>query len=323
MERIDVELGAGAGRLTVDDLEPAGTLEVFAHLGEADGALDRVIVNTADEQEQNFIMGIGASVAVLGSTFVQIEQAERTDQVRMNGRDGDDILSASTDLMAVTLDGGDGLDSLFGGPGGDVLIGGADFDDFRGGPGDDVAHMGGGLSNRFSWAPGDGSDEIHGGPGPRDSLSFAGSNDAERFALAPADGGVRFTRDVGDIVMDLDDVEIADTRSNGGADRYEVGDLRGTAFTELNASLAPGLGTPNGNGAADRIDIAGTERDDRITITGKKLFSGALTVTGLPIKLGVSHAEVALDTLAIHTLGGDDSVDTSGLAPDVIGLEID
>ena len=45
-----------------------------------------MIVNTADEQEQNFIMGIGASVAVLGPTFVQIEQAERTDQVRMNGR---------------------------------------------------------------------------------------------------------------------------------------------------------------------------------------------------------------------------------------------
>ena len=39
--------------------------------------------------------------------------------------------------------------------------------------------------------------------------------------------------------------------------------------------------------------------------------------------LDISHAEAALDTLAIDTLGGDDTVDTSGLGPDVIGLDID
>jgi hypothetical protein len=316
VERIDLELGAAADRVTVDDLTEAGTFEVYVRLGDADGALDRVTVNTAREGEQNFVMGFDGKVIVLGPTFVQIEQPERTDQVRMNGRDGDDILSASTDLMAVTLDGGDGVDSLFGGPGRDVLIGGRDFDAIDGRRGDDVAYMGGGLGNRFSWAPGDGSDEIHGGPGPRDSMFFMGSADAERFAL---EGG-RFTRDVGNIVMELDDVEIVDALPLGGADAFTIGKARDVV--ELNASLAPSFGTPNGDGAADRVEIEGTDRDDDVTVTGQKLFSGALTVTGLPVKLGISHAEVALDTLVIDTLDGDDSVDTSGLAPDVIGLEV-
>ncbi len=94
-------------------------------------------------------------------------------------------------------------------------------------------------------------------------------------------------------------------------------------MTELNASLASSFGTPSGDGSADRMaTIAGTEGDDDVAITGKKVFSGALTVTGLPIRLGISHAELALDHLVIDTLGGDDSVDTSGLAPDVIGLEV-
>ena len=56
-------------------------------------------------------LGVAPNVIVLGPTFVQIEESERTDEVRMNGLGGDDLLSASTDLMKVTLDGGDGLDT--------------------------------------------------------------------------------------------------------------------------------------------------------------------------------------------------------------------
>ena len=315
VERIDVDLGAGAGRLTVDDLTPAGTFEVYARLGGADGAVDRVTANTADEQEQNFIMGVGADVYVLGSTFVQIEQSERTDRVRMNGRGGDDILSASTDLMEITLDGGDGLDSVFGGPGDDVLLGGDDFDDIRTGRGDDFVDTGRGFGSRVSWAPGDGSDTIRGGEGTRDSLFFLGSADAERFELARDGRRARFTRDVGSIVMDLDGVEIVDSVSGAGTDLYRVGDLRGTDVDELNASLQPA-------GDADRVEITGTDGDDDVTVKGSKVVFGSVQVTGLPVKLGLSFAEAARDTLLIDTLAGDDSVDTSGLAADVIGLEV-
>ena len=315
VERIDVELGSGAGRLTVDDLTAAGTWEVYARLGGADGAVDRVTVNTAEEQEQNFVLGVAPNVVVLGPTFVQIEESERADEVRMNGLGGDDLLSASTDLMKVTIDGGDGGDTLFGGPGDDVMLGGDDFDLITPRRGDDYVDTGRGFGSSVQWAPGDGSDVVRGGAGTRDGLFFFGSADAERFELEADGRRALFTRDVGNIVMDLDDVEVIDSVAGAGTDLYRIGDMRGTDIDELNASLQPA-------GEADRVEIEGTERDDDVTVTGTKVLFGSVQVTGLPVKLGISFAEIARDTLLIDTLGGDDTVDTSGLAPDVIGLEV-
>jgi hypothetical protein len=45
-------------------------------------------------------------------------------------------------------------------------------------------------------------------------------------------------------------------------------------------------------------------------------------VTGLSATVNITHAEVARDTLAIDTGAGDDLVDSSGLAPDTIGLTV-
>jgi hypothetical protein len=59
-----------------------------------------------------------------------------------------------------------------------------------------------------------------------------------------------------------------------------------------------------------------------VKITGKTVVSGSLTVTGLPIKLDVSHSDGPLDTLAIDTLAGNDTVDTAGLQPNTIGLDV-
>jgi hypothetical protein len=53
-------------------------------------------------------------------------------------------------------------------------------------------------------------------------------------------------------------------------------------------------------------------------VTGKTVFSGAVTVAGLAAKIGISHSDGLLDTLAIHTGG---TVDSSGLVPGTIGLE--
>jgi Ca2+-binding RTX toxin-like protein len=299
-----VEVRAGAG----DDRVEIGTdaWEVHTDLG---SGLDRAVVNDSDEGNQTSVSAFSGRVSVLAGVWATFAGAEPTDRLRVNGNGGRDILSASTDAMALTLDGGDDTDVILGGPGRDLLIGGDDFDDIKGGRGDDTAYMGADF-DRFSWAPGDGSDTVDGGPS-RDSLFFAGSGDAETFELA----GSRFTRDVGNIVMDLDDIEVVDTVAGGGADTFRIGR---SDVGELNASLAPGGGAAD----PDRIEIAGTEGADDVAVTGKKVVFGSATVTGLPVKLGVSVAQIGFDSLAIDTLGGDDSVDTSGLAPDVIGLEV-
>jgi hypothetical protein len=248
--------------------------------------------------------------ALVGGVIATFGGAEPTDRLRVNGNGGRDIVSASTDAMTLTLDGGDGGGVILGGPGRDTLVGGDDFDDVKGGRGDDVAYLDGDF-DRFSWAPGDGSDTVDGGAS-RDSLFFAGSADAETFELE----GDRFTRDVGGIVMELDDVEVVDAVAGPGADTFRIGR---SDVGELNASLSPGGGAAD----PDRVEIQGTEGADKVAVTGRKVVFGSATVTGLPVKLGISFAQVAFDTLAIDTLGGDDSVDTSGLGPDVIGLQVD
>ena len=307
VEYVDVNAGDGDDSITVDAIEDLW--EVHADLGAADGDLDRVTVDDSDEDDQSSIGNFGR-LSVLASVYVTLDGYELTDRLRLNGNGGEDILSASTDLMAITLDGGEDTDVVLGGPGRDTLIGGDDFDDIKGGRGDDTVFMGADF-DRFSWAPGDGSDTVDGGPGSRDSLFFLGSADAETFELA----GDRFTRDVGNIVMDLDGIEIVDAVAGAGADTFRIAD---SSVTELNASLAPGSGAND----PDRIEIEGTEGDDDVTVTGKKVVWGSATVTGLPVKLGISFAQIGFDTLAIDTLGGDDSVDTSGLGTDVIDLEV-
>jgi hypothetical protein len=323
VEIVGVAALSGADELTVDDLSQTDVFEVDGDVGAADGKVDRVVVNTnddANEQAQNSITAFSGTVAVLGPTFVQLANAERTDRLRMNGRRGDDLMSASTDAMKITLDGGADTNTLLGGPGDDVLLGGDDFDLIQGRKGDDVVRMGG-FFDSFTWNPGDGSDKVDGGPG-RDGMFFFGSGDAETVEFARNGGRLRLTRDVGNIVMDVGSVETFDTIAGGGADLLRIGDVRPVGVEEVNASLAPIPITAAGDATADRIEIHGSDGNDAVKITGQVVIGGSATVTGLPVKLGISHSDGLLDTLAIDTLAGNDTVDTSGLQPNTIGLDV-
>jgi hypothetical protein len=260
-------------------------------------------------------------VSVLGPTFVHFTDAEAADRLTVDGRGGDDILSASTAGMALTLDGDDGSDVVLGGPGDDTLIGGADFDDVKGGKGDDVARLGGDF-DRFSWAPGDGSDDVDGGAS-RDSLFFLGEDAAEAFEVSATGRRVRFTRDVSNIAMELSDVEEIDTLAGRGADTFAIGDLTGTPVELVDVSLSPGFGFPGGDGEADRVAVTGTDGDDELAVTGRVVVAGTATLSGLPARVNISHAEGSNDTLAIDTRAGDDTVDTSELPDGTIRLEVD
>lgn len=307
----------GADSIIVDDLSATDTFQVDALLAAGD---DRAIVNASSDDDQVSVSDFGA-VSVLGPTFVRFLEAEAADRLTVAGRGGDDILSASTAKMTLTLDGGDGSDVVLGGPGDDTLIGGADFDDVKGGKGDDVARLGGDF-DRFSWAPGDGSDDVDGGAS-RDSLFFLGEDAAEAFAVSATGRSVRFTRDVGQIAMELTDLEEIDTLAGRGADTFAIGDLSGTPVALVDVSLSPGFGFPGGDGEMDRVAVSGTDGDDELAVTGRVVVAGTATLTGLPATVNISHAEGANDTLAIDTRAGEDTVDTSGLADGTIGLEVD
>src|SRR5687768_9695251 len=144
--------------------------------------------------------------------------------VNMNG--GNDTFSATGNLAAliqITVDGGTGSDTILGSNGADLLLGG-DGDDFIDGQqGNDVALMGAG-NDVFQWDPGDGSDVVE-GQANTDRMLFNGSAGDEQFETSANGGRVRFTRNLGNIVMDLNDVEAIDLNALGGADKLTVNDM--------------------------------------------------------------------------------------------------
>ena len=130
-------------------------------------------------------------------------------------------------LIHLTIDGGAGNDTITGGDGADTLLGGDGNDTVTGGRGNDTALLGAG-DDTFIWNPGDGSDTVDGQAG-NDTLLFNGANINETIDISAANGGhARFTRDVANIVMDLDNVEQIKFNALGGADNITVNNLAGT-----------------------------------------------------------------------------------------------
>ena len=90
----------------------------------------------------------------------------------------------------------------------------------------------------------------------------------------------------------------------------------------------PVTGDPNSDTRSyKRIDDRTLEftgkKCGKVTVTGRVVVGGTATLAGLPATVNVSHAEGALDTLAIDTRGGKDTLDSTGFDPATIGLEVE
>src|SRR5262245_5670513 len=328
VERIDFTAKGGVDQITVNDLSGTDVTEVNLDLagvpgtGTGDGAADTVIVNGTNVDDMIQVVGAGTSYSVIGlPALVNVTGSEgANDSLVVKAQGGDDTVSAATlpaDVVKLTLDGGTGDDTLLGSQGADRLLGGEGNDFIDGNRGDDVALMGAG-DDVFQWDPGDGSDIVEGGDG-FDKMVFNGANIDEKIDISANGERVRFTRDFGNIVMDLNDVEAIDFNAKGGADQITVNDLSGTDVTEVNLDLAGVPGTGTGDGAADTVIVNGTNVDDTILVAGS---AGGLTVSGLKATVNVSGSEGNLDQLVIAAQGGDDVVDASGLEAGTIGLTI-
>jgi hypothetical protein len=317
VEKVTTNALGGADTMTVNNLAGTDAQEIRTDLAgvlggtAGDAQADRLIVNATDAADTIAVKGVGGAVDVTGlSAKVALARAEAAgDTVTVNSLGGTDTVDASgtaaNTLAAVALNGGD-LD--------DVLIGSAGKDALDGDRGNDVGLMGAG-DDTFTWDPGDGSDTVEGQAGA-DTLRFNGAAVAEKFDVSANGRRARFTRDVGNITMDLDDVENVTTNALGGADTITVNDLSGTDLTAVDVDLAGVLGGQGGDGQIDRVIANATNGADAITVAGS---GGAVDVTGLPAAIGITNAEPT-DELVVNGLGGADSFDTAGLAPGTIAL---
>jgi Ca2+-binding RTX toxin-like protein len=237
----------------------------------------------------------------------------------LNANGGDDSHSATGNLAAlikITVDGGAGADTILGSNGIDLMLGGTGDDFVDGQQGNDVAFLGA-DDDEFQWDPGDGSDVVEGQDGS-DSMTFNGSAANERMAASANGGRVLFTRDVANIVMDLDDVEAIDAKALGGTDTVTVKDLSGTDIERVSPNLAA---TGGGDDlAADNVIVDGTNGDDVVTVAGS---GTSATVSGLPARVPISGGIAGSDRVTVNALAGDDVVDASGLAASALLLTAD
>ncbi len=130
---------------------------------------------------------------------------------------------------------------------------------------------------------------------------------------------MRFTRNLGTVVMDLDDVETLDVNALGNTDTVTVNDLTGTDLTSVNVDLAGTLGGSAGDAVADTIIVNGTALPDTINITAN---AGAVEVSGLAALVRIEYPEVAYDHLTVNGLGGTDNIITGSGVTTLIGVTV-
>jgi Ca2+-binding RTX toxin-like protein len=307
IEFIDVQALGGADNAVLNDV--SGTdlklvtldLEAAIGAGTGDGAADSVTVNGTDDPDDIQIVADGSAVDVFG-TPLRIDHSEAAnDKLTVNGLGGADTITGEPGLAALiqlVINGGTEVDVLTGGDGNDRIAGQQANDSMFGGAGDDT----------LVWDPGDANDLVEGQAG-NDTMQFNGAGGNEAFEASAVAGRLRFTRNLGNIVMDVGGTETVDLRALGGADTAVVNDLTGTDVTKANIDLAGVLGGGAGDAAADTITVNGTNAPDNIAVAAN---GGIVDVTGLFTAIGISHSEVANDLLAIKTLGGNDDVVIGG-----------
>jgi hemolysin type calcium-binding protein len=249
-----------------------------------------VDVDDNDTIDFSFFRDTFDTIVVLagnGDDTVRIDQANgvftTTERTVVLGQNGDD-----------TFIGGSGNELFFGGRGNDV-------EDGNGGI--DTAFLGQG-NDTFIWDPGDGSDTVDGGRG-FDRMVFNGASGNEIMAATASGSRVHFTRNLGNILMDLDGIEAIDVNALGGTDTVTVNDVTGTDLSQVNVDLAGALGGSDPDGAADTVTVKGTDGVDTIAATAD---GAAVDVTGLTASVRITHTDPDKDSLVVDTAAGDDHV---------------
>jgi Ca2+-binding RTX toxin-like protein len=318
IEKVVFNALGGADQVTVNNLSGTQVTNVLISLlngaGTNDGAADTIIVNGTDTNDVIKVSGSATNIDVTGlsSTVTILGGESGLDKLIINGLGGDDTIDASAvpaGAIDLVLNGGAGNDLLIGGAGNDVLNGQQGADTMIGGPGDDT----------FVWNPGDGSDIIEGQDGV-DTMVFNGANIAEEIDISANGQRVRFFRNIANITMDCNGVEVVKFNALGGADKITVNDLTGTALTTVNLDLATPPASGQGDNAVDSVIVNGTEGDDVITVSGD---ATGITVQGLAATVNIVGTDPTLDTLTNHALGGNDVVTATELQAGANNLIID
>jgi len=317
IETIDFRALGGADTINVNGLAGTDVKQVAIDLAgtiggtAGDAQADRVIVAGTAAGDTLTLTGSADAIVTTGlAATVTVSHSETADQIALNLGAGNDRVSA-TGVAAggagLSIDAGLGNDTIIGSQGADIILGGDGKDVVTGDGGADLALLGAG-DDRFIWDPGDGSDVVEGQDGI-DTLDFNGANASESMTLFANGGRVVLSRDIGAILMDLDDVEKINVRALGGSDAINVGDLTGTDVQQVTIDLAGVLLGTAGDALSDFVTLQATAGNDVVSLSGS---GGTIFTTGLPKKVVVTHAD-GIDTIEAEGGAGNDMISAGAL----------
>ena len=119
--------------------------------------------------------------------------------------------------------------------------------------------------------------------------------------------GSKFSADIDNLAMDANDVELISLLSFGGSDTFVINDLSGTDVQIVDISLFD-FAVPGGGN--DVVVINGTAGNDTIRLRSE---NGVVIVEGLATTIRITGTDAAGDRIEINGLGGDDTIDATGL----------
>jgi Ca2+-binding RTX toxin-like protein len=202
---------------------------------------DTLEFNGSDDPEE-FTISDGANLDVdlfrnVGEILMELSSVE---VIELNALGGDDSVDAG-DLTQPT----------------ELIV--------NGGRGDDTATLGP-ANDQFIWNPGDGNDTVDGGDGT-DTLVFNGDG-AEEFEISGSAADAELFRNVGEILMDLTNIEEIELNGLGSNDHVDAAglaeDVKLTADGgDGNDTVIAGAGNDEVRGGAGDDNMRGGAGGDR------------------------------------------------------------
>lgn len=259
------------------------------------------------------------------TNLVQFTLDTATERFEVNGLGGDDSLSASAGVGALTLlsvDGGAGVDTINGSDGADLILGGEGNDVLSGGGGDDriVGDRGADVMNggagddTLVWNNGDGSDVANGDDGSDDVEVNGAPAAGDVFTVQPNGARIRFDRtNLVPFSIDIGSSETMHANGLGGNDSISVGEV-GTY--QVTGSGGAGDDTLTGGGSSETflggsgndtinpgggIDVvSGDDGDDQVNVRDR---------TSDLARGGAGNDAVVADVGQLDVLDGFEAID--------------
>jgi hypothetical protein len=254
------------------------------------------------------------------------------------GNDAAGVVGTEDPLLArgapVTISGGGGNDNLSASVPGTAPV------SVNAGAGDDVGAGGDGSIGPEKISLGGGNDKfvstldvfnspftarndvVDGGTG-KDTLERRGTFASESLSLSADAGHLIALHDGGDRTdaVHVENVTwfgFGGNDEGGAGDDITVNDLSGTGVVNFTPDFSAPSDATAPNNSADQLRVVATPGDDHITVNS---FGATINVSGLapaitPVLLDAS------DVLRIDTLAGNDTVDSSGLPPGLVQLQV-